>query len=60
MRHSEYIIDRKNEEIEQLKAQLVSEQRQRLEGERDQLFTFTLIFSLGFFAGLGAMWWRMM
>lgn len=60
MRQSEYLIDRKNAEIEQLKAQLVSEQRQRFEDERDQVFTFALIFSLGFFAGVGAMWWGMM
>ena len=60
MRHSEYIVDRKNDEIEQLKAQLVSEQRQRFEDERDQVFTFALIFSLGFFAGVGVMWWGLM
>jgi hypothetical protein len=60
VRYSEYLVDRKNEEIEQLKAQLVSEQRQRFEDERDQAFTFVLIFSLGFFAGVGAMWWGMM
>ena len=60
MRQSEYIIDRKNAEIEQLRAQLVNEQRQRFEGERDQVFTFALIFSLGFFAGVGVMWWGLM
>lgn len=60
MRQSEYLIDRKNGEIEQLKAQLVNEQRQRFEDERDQVFTFALIFSLGFFAGVGVMWWGMM
>ena len=60
MRQSEYLIDRKNGEIEQLKAQLVSEQRQRFEDERDQVFTFALIFSLGFFTGVGVMWWGMM
>jgi len=60
VRHSEYIVDRKNDEIEQLKAQLVSEQRQRFEDERDQVFTFALIFSLGFFAGVGVMWWGLM
>jgi len=60
VRQSEYLIDRKNGEIEQLKAQLVNEQRQRFEDERDQVFTFALIFSLGFFAGVGVMWWGMM
>lgn len=60
MRQSEYLIDRKNGEIEQLKAQLVNEQRQRFEDERDQVFTFALIFSLGFFTGVGVMWWGMM
>ncbi len=60
MRQSEYIVDRKNAEIEQLKAQLVNEQRQRFEDERDQVFTFALIFSLGFFVGVGVMWWGMM
>ena len=60
MRQSEYIVDRKNDEIEQLKAQLVSEQRQRFEDERDQVFTFALIFSLGFFTGVGVMWWGLM
>ncbi len=60
MKQSEYLIDRKNGEIEQLKAQLVNEQRQRFEDERDQVFTFALIFSLGFFAGVGVMWWGMM
>jgi hypothetical protein len=60
VRQSEYLIDRKNGEIEQLKAQLVSEQRQRFEDERDQVFTFALIFSLGFFTGVGVMWWGMM
>jgi len=60
VRQSEYIVDRKNDEIEQLKAQLVSEQRQRFEDERDQVFTFALIFSLGFFTGVGVMWWGLM
>jgi hypothetical protein len=60
VRQSEYLIDRKNGEIEQLKAQLVNEQRQRFEDERDQVFTFALIFSLGFFTGVGVMWWGMM
>ena len=60
MRHSEYIVDRKNDEIEQLKEQLVSEQRQRFEDERDQVFTFALIFAFGFFTGVGVMWWGLM
>ena len=60
MRQSEYIIDRKNAEIEQLRAQLVNEQRQRFEGERDQVFTFALIFAFGFFTGVGVMWWGLM
>lgn len=60
---SEYLIDRKNAEInamnaeiEQIKQQLIKEQRLRFESERDQMFTFALIFSLGFFAGAGALW----
>jgi uncharacterized membrane protein len=60
VRQSEYLIDRKNDEIEQLKAQLVNEQRKRFEEERDQMFTFVFIFSLGFFAGVGALWLGMM
>ena len=63
MRQSEYLIDRKNAEInamnaeiEQIKQQLIKEQRLRFESERDQVFTFALIFSLGFFAGVGVLW----
>ena len=56
VRQSEYLIDRKNAEIEQIKRQLIKEQRLRFESERDQVFTFALIFSLGFFAGAGAVW----
>ena len=63
MKQSEYLIDRKNAEInamnaeiEQIKQQLIKEQRLRFESERDQVFTFALIFSLGFFAGAGLVW----
>lgn len=66
MRQSEYLIDRKNAEIndmnaeiEQIKRQLIKEQRLRFESERDQAFTFALIFSLGFFAGAGTIWLTM-
>lgn len=52
----EYLIDRKNAELEQIKDQLIKEQRRRFEAERDQAFSFALIFSLGFFAGAGALW----
>ena len=45
-----------NEELEQIKAQLVKEQRLRFESERDLFFTFALIFSLGFFAGTAVLW----
>jgi hypothetical protein len=60
VRQSEYLIDRKNAEIEQLRAQLVQQQRQRFEDERDQVFTFALIFAFGFFTGVGVMWWGLM
>lgn len=63
VKQSEYLIDRKNAEInamnaeiEQIKRQLIKEQRLRFESERDQVFTFALIFSLGFFTGAGAVW----
>ena len=56
VKQSEYLIDRKNAEIEQIKQQLIKEQRLRFESERDQVFTFALIFSLGFFVGAGAVW----
>lgn len=44
-------------EIEQIKQQLIREQRLRFEAERDQAFTFVLLFALGFFAGVGVTWW---
>jgi hypothetical protein len=55
VRHSEYIIDRKNAEIEQLKAQIVNIQRQRFEDERDQKFSFAIAFSIGFLMGIAMM-----
>jgi hypothetical protein len=55
VRHSEYIIDRKNAEIEQLKAQIVNIQRQRFEDERDQKFSFAIAFSTGFLMGIAMM-----
>jgi len=44
-------------ELERIKAQLIEEQRLRWEAERDQPSTFLLWFSLGFFVGVGAVWW---
>ena len=44
-------------ELERIKAQLLEEQRLRWEAERDQPSTFLLWFSLGFFTGVGAVWW---
>jgi hypothetical protein len=55
VRNSEYIIDRKNAEIEQLKAQIVNIQRQRFEDERDQKFSFAIAFSIGFLMGIAMM-----
>ena len=45
-------------EIEQIKQQLIREQRLRFEAERDQAFTFVLLFALGFFSGVGVTWWN--
>ena len=44
-------------ELEQIKQQLIREQRLRFEAERDQAFTFVLLFAFGFFAGVGVTWW---
>ena len=55
MRQSEYLIDRKNAEIEQLKSQLVNIQRQRFEDEHDQKFSFAIAFSIGFLMGIAMM-----
>jgi hypothetical protein len=55
VRQSEYIVDRKNDEIEQLKAQIVNIQRQRFEDEHDQKFSFAIAFSIGFLMGIAMM-----